>query len=61
MVTALDTVEEVLRAEAAMETFAGELAADEAWAEPMTLSLEGLSHFRHQVYKRHRCVMSSAC
>ncbi|KAL3148617.1 A-kinase anchor protein 7 isoforms alpha and beta [Trebouxia sp. C0009 RCD-2024] len=49
MVTALDTVEEVLRAEAAMETFAGELAADEAWAEPMTLSLEGLSHFRHQV------------
>lgn len=55
MVTALENEEEFLHAEAAMDTFAGELAADEGWAEPMALSLEGLSHFRHQVQEA-RCV-----
>lgn len=49
MVTALDSEEEVQRAEAAMKGFCDQLAADEAWAKPLALSLEGLSHFRHQV------------
>lgn len=49
MVTALDTDEEAQRAESAMRTFADQLALDDAWLEPMTLSLDGLSHFRHQV------------
>lgn len=49
MVTALDSDDELQRAEAGMESFASELAADDTWAEPMTLRLEGLSHFRHQV------------
>ena len=49
MVTTLDSEEESQRAEAAMESFAGALAADEAWAKPMALRLDGLSHFRHQV------------
>ena len=49
MVTALDSEEEVQHAEAAMESFTDQLAADEAWTRPLALTLEGLSHFRHQV------------
>ncbi|KAL3137297.1 A-kinase anchor protein 7 isoforms alpha and beta [Trebouxia sp. C0010 RCD-2024] len=59
MVTALENEEEFLHAEAAMDTFAGELAADEGWAEPMALSLEGLSHFRHQVQEARSCIWTS--
>ena len=49
MVTALQNEEDVLQAEAAMESFAAHLALDSAWAKPLSLTLQGLSHFRHQV------------
>lgn len=49
MVTALISEEEIQHAEAAMESFADQLAADAAWTKPLALTLEGLSHFRHQV------------
>ena len=59
MVTALDTEKDVQRAEAAMGSFADQLALDDAWLEPMALSLEGLSHFRHQVQVA-RCAAKNA-
>ncbi|KAL0038185.1 hypothetical protein WJX79_006978 [Trebouxia sp. C0005] len=37
------------RAEAAMESFAADTALDSTLAQPLSLTLEGLSHFRHQV------------
>ena len=49
MVTALDSEEEVRHAEAAMESFTDQLAADETWTMPLALTLEGLSHFCHRV------------
>lgn len=49
MVTALQSEEDVLQAEAAMESFAAKLALDSAWAKPLSLTLQDLSHFRHQV------------
>ena len=49
MVTALQTEAELQHAEATMDTFAAELAADSAWAKPIALTLEGLSQFHHQV------------
>lgn len=60
MVTALDSEEEVQRAEAAMEDFSDQLAADEAWEKPLALSLEGLSHFRHQVLQAE-CEVQLLC
>ena len=49
MVTALQTEADIQNAETAMDSFAAELHADGSWAEPMSLTLQGLSHFRHQV------------
>lgn len=54
MVTALDSEEEVQHAEAAMESFTDQLAAKEAWTKPLALTLEGLSHFCHQVQQPMR-------
>ena len=51
MVTALQSEEEVQKAEAAMGAFAAELANVSSWAAPLTLTLQGLSHFRHQVWR----------
>ncbi|DBA74607.1 TPA: A-kinase anchor protein 7 isoforms alpha and beta, variant 3 [Trebouxia sp. C0005] len=49
MVTALQAENDVQRAEAAMESFAADTALDSTLAQPLSLTLEGLSHFRHQV------------
>ncbi len=49
MVTALQAEDDVQRAEAAMELFAAGTAWNSTLAQPLTLTLEGLSHFRHQV------------
>lgn len=49
MVTALQAEDDVQRAEAAMESFAADTALYSTLAQPLTLTLEGLSHFRHQV------------
>ena len=49
MVTALDTNEEVCQAEAALDTLSSQLQAERVWSQPLSLSLQGLSHFRHQV------------
>ena len=49
MVTALQAEDAVQQAEAAMEPFAAGTVLDSTWAQPLTLTLEGLSHFRHQV------------
>ena len=54
MVTALDSEEEVQHAEAAMESFTNQLVANEALAKPLALTLEGLSHFHHQVQQTKR-------
>lgn len=49
MVTALQAEDAVQQAEAAMEPFAAGTVLDSTCAQPLTLTLEGLSHFRHQV------------
>ena len=54
MVTALDSKQEIQHAEAAMESFTEQLAANGAWTKPLALTLEGLSHFRHQVQQAGR-------
>ncbi len=47
LVTAQQAQDDVQRAEAAMESLAADTALDSTLAQPLTLTLEGLSHFRH--------------
>ncbi len=49
MVTALQNERHIQQDEAGMDSFAAALALDSAWAQPISLTFEGLSHFRHQV------------